>query len=118
MKRESQYKVSEYMTVFDFSKNFKPSFGKVVKAEAQDKLFVAFLQLNESITTLDGTVRDYEIIVYSLKKAVKSLDAEPWENFEEKESEYYTKDDVAEFLVRIADGESLFDLIDFVDPED
>ena len=118
MKRESQYRVSEYMTVFDFSKKFKPSFGKVVKAEAQDKLFVTFLQLNESITTLDGTVRDYEIIVYSLKKAVKSLDAEPWENFEEKESEYYTKDDVAEFLVRIADGESLFDLIDFVDPED
>ena len=37
---------------------------------------------------------------------------------EEKESEYYTKDGVTEFLVRIADGESLFDLIDFVDPED
>ena len=106
------------MAVLDFTEKFNPRFGKVVKAEAQDKLFVTFLELNESITTLDGTVRDYEIIVYSVKKPIKSLDSEPWENFEEKESEYYTKEDVSEFLERIAQGESLFELIDFVDPEE
>ena len=52
------------MAVLDFTEKFNPRFGRVVKAEAQDKLFVTFLELNESITTLDGTVRDYEIIVY------------------------------------------------------
>lgn len=105
------------MAVFDFTEKFNPTFGKVIKAEGQDKLFVTFLQLNESITTLDGTIRDYEIIVYSMKKALKSNESEPWENFLEKESEYYTKEDVSEFLERIAQGESLFELIDFVDPE-
>ena len=65
------------MATLDFTEKFNPRFGKVLKAEAQDKLFVAFLQFNESISTLDGTIRDFEIICYSLAKPVKSLDSEP-----------------------------------------
>ena len=105
------------MAIIDFTEKFNPRFGKVIKAEGQDKLFVTFIELNESIKTLDGTVRDYEIICYSLAKPLKSADSEPWEKFEEKESEYYTKDEVEEFISRVKEGESLFDLIDFVDPE-